>query len=105
MKRGELPDGADLQLGQWVPLGLDEVDTTPGEELAHNSKVGGYPRFIQGAEEGKRLRCRQCRARLRFAAQFSPDLFGGSLFGDTGNLYLYVCQKGNGFLRCVTPRH
>jgi hypothetical protein len=76
------------------PDHLDEVDTTPGEELAHDSKVGGYPRFIQSAEEGK-LRCGQCRARLRFAAQFSPDLFGGSLFGDTGSLYLYVCPKGH----------
>jgi hypothetical protein len=77
------------------PDHLDEVDTAPGEELAHDSKVGGYPRFIQDAEAGKRLRCGQCRARVRFAAQLSSDLFGGSLFGDVGRLYIYVCPKGH----------
>jgi hypothetical protein len=77
------------------PDHLDEVDTTPGEELAHSSKVGGYPRFIQGDEAGKRLRCGQCKARLRFAAQLSSDLFGGSRFGDVGRLYIYICPKGH----------
>jgi hypothetical protein len=77
------------------PEHLEEVDSTPGELLARHSKVGGYARHIQGDESDVRLKCGQCKARLRFAAQLSSDLFGGSLFGDVGRLFVYVCPKGH----------
>lgn len=66
------------------------------EYRAHQTKVGGYARLLQGGEEEEVEAdtgglCTTCSAPMPFRAQLSSDLFE---IGDTGRAYLYVCPSG-----------
>ncbi len=80
------------------PAYAKRVDTLRDGEpcLASRSKIGGFPAFGQGGDEEATdgsvadLRCENCSARLRFAAQIRGPHFHAM----SGNLFVYVCPFG-----------
>jgi len=87
------PFGRDVKLGPttWPPR---------SGRVAHDTKLGGHPQWIQREDDGGAPGCGVCKKPMRFAAQIDsmmhPSLWKGdvpSLLGDAGAGYLFLCTQ------------
>jgi hypothetical protein len=89
-KVGVLSPAEFVEFSELPPEQRDQYNSPGGgaDEMANGSKLGGYPRYIQGEPRGL-----LDRPDLSFLGQLGPEIFD-CLFGDAGSAYLYIGKDG-----------
>jgi uncharacterized protein YwqG len=72
----------------WEPYS-EAAEQILGGEPDYRTQIGGYPRFVQGADFPE---C-ECGQRLSLLAQIDSEDEAGLMWGDSGCIYLFACEK------------
>lgn len=60
-----------------------------GNELDHQTKLGGHPHWIQSEATPE---CQRCAKRMTLLAQVDSEECAGIMWGDVGTVYLFLCK-------------
>ena len=73
----------------WEPYS-EIAEELLGGEPDYRTQIGGYPRFVQGADYPE---CPDCAQRMRLLAQIDSEEEAGLMWGDSGCVYIFGCDK------------